>query len=81
MRSFETPKTTRHTTPVDRVSSLLDLRTEVFQAQGMVMVALAVGLAEALDRMRAYSFTVGRSLDAVAMDIVERRLDPTTELS
>jgi hypothetical protein len=62
------------------MTGILDLRTEVFQAQGMVMVALVVGLAEALARMRAFAFATGRSLDDVALDIVERRLDPNAEL-
>jgi hypothetical protein len=63
------------------LANLLDVRTEVFQAQGMVMVALGVDLAEALARMRAYAFSQTRDLDGVALDIVERRLDPQAELA
>ncbi len=62
------------------LTDVLDLRPEVFQAQGMVMVALDVTLAEALARMRAHAFAGERGLDDVALDIVERRLNPTTEL-
>jgi len=63
------------------LTSLLDLRPEVFQAQGMVMVALQVTLAEALVRMRARAFAAGSALDDLALDIVEGRVDPSGELS
>jgi hypothetical protein len=63
------------------LTSILDLRPEVFQAQGMVMVALDVTLAEALVRMRAHAFGAGRGLDDVALDIVEGRLDPSAEMN
>jgi GAF domain-containing protein/ANTAR domain-containing protein len=63
------------------VTSILDLRTEVFQAQGMVMAALDVDLPEAIARMRAHAFASGRDLDDVALDIIERRLDPEGELT
>lgn len=49
-------------------------RAEVFQAQGMVMVQLGASLAEALLRMRAYSYAEGRPLADVARDIVARTL-------
>ncbi len=63
------------------LTDILDLRPEVFQAQGMVMVALQVTLAEALVRMRAHAFAEGRGLDDLALDIVERRLDPSVEMN
>lgn len=53
----------------------LDLRIEVYQAQGMVMVALGVTMAEALARMRAHAFAAGRDLPTVAADIVAGRVD------
>lgn len=43
-------------------------------ASGMVAVQLAVPAAEGLDRLRAYSYAQGRSIAAVAADIVARRL-------
>jgi hypothetical protein len=49
-------------------------RAELFQAQGMVMVQLGVGLAEALARIRAYTFAQCRPLHDVARDIVHRRI-------
>ncbi len=52
----------------------LDLRIEVYQAQGMVMAALDVTMAEALARMRAHAFAAGRDLPAVAADIVAGRV-------
>jgi hypothetical protein len=50
----------------------------IYQAQGIVMVDLAVSLADAMARMRAYAFTVDRPLREVADDIVagRLRLDP-----
>ncbi len=71
--------------PDGRLSSdltdILDLRPEVFQAQGMVMVALKVNLAEALVRMQAHAFAAGRGLDDLALDIVEGRLEPSAVLT
>ncbi|MEJ7833839.1 MAG: GAF and ANTAR domain-containing protein [Nocardioides sp.] len=52
----------------------LQFRTEVYQAQGMVMVDLRVSLAEALARLRAYSFAEGRDLNELAADVVAGRL-------
>lgn len=63
------------------LTDVLDLRPEVFQAQGMVMVALGVSLAEALSRMRAHAFATERSLDDLALDIVEARMDPSEEMA
>ncbi|QWZ08754.1 GAF and ANTAR domain-containing protein [Nocardioides panacis] len=51
-----------------------DVGFEVYQAQGMVMVQLAVPPEEALARMRGYAFAENRSLREVAHDIVARRL-------
>ncbi len=45
-------------------------RFEVHQAQGMLTVQLGVGLEEALVRLRAYAFVHGRSLVAVARDVL-----------
>lgn len=63
------------------LTNILDLRLEVFQAQGMVMVALGVSLAEALVRMRAHAFAAGRGLDDLALAIVERRVDLSAEMT
>jgi hypothetical protein len=63
------------------LTDILDLRPEVFQAQGMVMVALGVSLTEALARMRAHAFAVERSLDELALDIVEARVFPGREMA
>jgi hypothetical protein len=46
----------------------------LFQAQGMVMVQLGIPLAEALVRIRAYTYAENRRLGDVAGDIVARRL-------
>lgn len=55
------------------LESLLDLRTEVYQAQGMVMADLGIDLAEALSRLRATAFAESRSLNDLAADVVSRR--------
>ncbi len=46
----------------------------VYQAQGMVQVQLGVSLAEAMARLRAYAFAHDRALNAVAADVVARRV-------
>ncbi len=51
----------------------VQIRTEVYQAQGMVMVELQVSLAEALVRMRAGAFAAGVSLNQLAVEIVAGR--------
>ncbi|GLZ00679.1 GAF and ANTAR domain-containing protein [Actinoplanes sp. NBRC 103695] len=52
----------------------IGLRSELFQAQGMVMVQLEVSLVEAMARIRAYAYAEDRHLADVARDIVARRL-------
>lgn len=49
-------------------------RLEVYQAQGMVMVDLGVGIEEAMARLRAHSFAVERAIGDVAKDIVSGKL-------
>jgi len=51
----------------------LEFRDEIYQAQGMVMVALNVSLAEALARMRAHAFVTEQNLTALAADIIYGR--------
>jgi ANTAR domain len=49
-------------------------RAEIDQASGMLTEQLAIGVEEALIRLRAYAYLRGRPLDEVAADIVSRRL-------
>ncbi len=56
------------------LKGVLGFRVEVYQAQGMVMAALDVSLAEALARIRAHAFASDRDLADVAVDIVGRGL-------
>lgn len=49
-------------------------RAEVHQASGMVAVQLKVPVATALARIRAYAYSQGRPVGAVAADVVARRL-------
>jgi hypothetical protein len=56
------------------IDEVLAPRLEVYQAQGMVMVDLGVSLTEAMARLRAHAFTLGRPLGEVARDVVAGRL-------
>ena len=51
-----------------------ELHLVVHQAAGMVSVQLAVGVSDAMARLRAAAFSAGRSVDEVAADVVDRRL-------
>jgi hypothetical protein len=52
---------------------------QVHQATGMVQVQLGVSTEEALVRMRARAFALGRPLVDIATDVVERRVRFTAE--
>lgn len=52
------------------LSTVLDHRVEIYQAQGMVVVDLGVDLAEALARMRAHAFGNEIALLDLARDII-----------
>jgi AmiR/NasT family two-component response regulator len=60
--------------PVERLEAAVDSRSELFQAQGMVMVQLGTSLAEAMSRLRAYAYAHHRRLGDIAADVVARRL-------
>lgn len=60
--------------PLVHVEAAIDTHAQVFQAQGMVMVALAVSLPEALARMRAHAWATGLDLTTLAGEIVAGRL-------
>ena len=51
--------------------SALETHGHIYQAQGMVMVDLRVGLPEALARMRAHAYASGQDLAALASDILD----------
>jgi len=59
------------TTETDSISS----RREIHQATGMVLVQLGISADDAALLLRAHAFATGRSLSAVASDVVGRRLD------
>ena len=61
------------------LKSSLDFRSEIYQAQGMVMASLATDLPTALARLRSHAFLEGRPLLDVAVDVIERRLTLTQE--
>jgi AmiR/NasT family two-component response regulator len=49
-------------------------RLVVHQATGMVSVQLDVTAADALATLRARAFQTGRSIQQIAVDVVDRRL-------
>lgn len=51
-----------------------ELRREVHQATGMVLVQLDITASEAFARLQAHAFSTGQPLEAVARDVVARRL-------
>ena len=51
-----------------------NLRSVVHQASGMVSVQLDVPVDDALARLRAHAFAVGRPIHDVAQDVVRRKL-------
>jgi GAF domain/ANTAR domain len=57
-----------------QVDDALANRIEVYQAQGMVMVDLGVGIEEAMARLRAHAWAEGRSIGNVAQDIIAGKL-------
>jgi hypothetical protein len=59
----------------------VQVRTEVYQAQGMVMVDLGVSLADALSRLRALAFAGGADLNELAADIVAGRRHVSKDVS
>ena len=57
----------------------IEMRREVHQATGMMLVQLDVSATDALARMRAYAFAHGVGLREVAKNVVTGRLDFSTE--
>lgn len=53
---------------------VVELRSELYQAQGMVMIQLGVTLEEAIVRLRAHAYVHDRRLGDVARDVVGRRI-------
>lgn len=64
--------------PVDELDADLEaatgFRSQIYQAQGMVAVALGINLVNALARMRGHGYATGRALNEIAADIVHGRL-------
>lgn len=52
----------------------IDSQAEVHQATGMITIQLGINLAQALLRLRAHAYATGRTVSAVAADVVTRRL-------
>jgi hypothetical protein len=61
---------------VDALGDLLDHRSEIFQAQGAVMVALEVPLGEAMLRLRAHAFATGLPLVELARMVLADLTSP-----
>lgn len=60
--------------PEEGLHGPIDHRSEIYQAQGMVAVALGITLMDALARMRGRAFISGHELIDVAFDIVHNGL-------
>jgi AmiR/NasT family two-component response regulator len=56
---------------VPSLATALDYRSEIAQAQGMVMVDLGVSLSQALVRLRAHAFAYEEPLIAVARHVID----------
>jgi ANTAR domain-containing protein len=52
----------------------IDTRAVVHQATGMITIQLGIGLTEALLRLRAHAYASGRTVSAIAADVVSRRM-------
>jgi hypothetical protein len=63
----------------DNPDTQVGYQFQIHQATGMVQVQLGVSTEEALVRLRARAFALGRPLVEVATDVVERRLRFTAE--
>jgi hypothetical protein len=62
------------------LSGSLPLRTVVYQAQGMLMVALEISLADALVRLRAMAYAEDLDINQLAGDLVSgRRVMPSKD--
>lgn len=61
---------------VDVVGDLVDHRSEIYQAQGVAMVALGVPLSDALLRMRAQAYAQGVPLLDLARQVLTGRVLP-----
>jgi hypothetical protein len=53
----------------------VEMRREVHQATGMILVQLDTSATEAFARLRAHAFASGISIQEVAKDVVQRRLN------
>ncbi len=51
------------------------IRRDVHQATGMILVQLDISATEAFARLQARAFSMGTSVQAVALDVLEHRLD------
>ena len=61
-------------TVADGIDTLGSVRTEVHQATGMISTQLGIGIDAALLRLRTYAYSEGRSVNAVARDVVARQI-------
>ncbi len=61
--------------PSGAESGSAEMRREVHQATGMILMQLDIDPAAAFAVLRAHAFALGRTVDAVARDVVARRID------
>ena len=58
----------------DGIANSVEYRSELFQAQGMVMVQIGGTINEAMARLRAYAYAESRGLGEIAREVVAGRL-------
>jgi hypothetical protein len=56
------------------LSDPIGSRAAVHQATGMITIQLGISLAEALLRLRGHAYASGRTVSAIAADVVDRRM-------
>lgn len=56
-----------------QISQAVRLRVDVYQAQGMLMVALGISLTDALLRLRAMAYAEGLDINELAAELVSGR--------
>ncbi|MGV1008795.1 MAG: GAF and ANTAR domain-containing protein [Dermatophilaceae bacterium] len=71
---LEAPHLTEDGHSAGGLDAMLAYRSEIYQAQGVVMVELGVSLTEAMLRLRAHAYASERDLSDVARDVVTGRL-------
>ena len=74
-RAFQFAITLANDDEPPTIGLAVEMRREVHQATGMILVQLDTSATEAFARLRAHAFASGISIQEVAKDVVQRRLN------